>query len=113
MHSYKGVVTKDRSATEVTTDLEKLVVDDYSTFTPEYRKMALAKSIALCQLLEAHKAYEIACNFELKITEALSMFDFSGASTGKEHCNDLSRVQKEYSLLYVSFFYRVANKKNS
>lgn len=113
MHSYKGVITDNRNATQVKPDLIKLVVDDYSAFKPEYRKQVLAKSIALCQLLEDHKAYEIACNFDFKITEALSMFDFEGLSTGEIHCNELSRVQKEYSLLYVSFFYRVANKKNS
>lgn len=63
--------------------------------------------------MQDHKAYELAVKLDRKITEALSLIDFSGNSSGSEHLENLKRVQREYGLLYVSFFYRVANLEST
>ncbi|WP_139123943.1 MULTISPECIES: hypothetical protein [unclassified Aeromonas] len=66
-------------------------------------------SFVICQVLQDYKAYEIAVNLDSKITEALSLVDFTGNSSGSEHTKAINKVTREYGLLYVSLFYRVAN----
>uniref|UniRef100_UPI001C0AFE04 hypothetical protein n=1 Tax=unclassified Aeromonas TaxID=257493 RepID=UPI001C0AFE04 len=72
-------------------------------------KKVLAEAIVICQVLQDHKAYEISVNLDSKITEALSLVDFTGNSSGSEHTKAINKVTREYRLLYVSLFYRVAN----
>ena len=108
-HNYCGLVSSKKSIEAIKSDLEKFVVDDYISLSVESRKAVLAETIAICQLLEDHKAYELAVKLDNKITEALSLVDFSGISSGIAHLEEIKEVQKQYGLLYVSFFYRVAN----
>ena len=108
-HNYCGLISSVRRADEIQGDLKRFVVDDYESLSVEGRKTVLAEAIAICQIMQDHKAYELAVKFDRKITEALALIDFSGKSSGTEHLENLMRVQREYGLLYVSFFYRVSN----
>ncbi|TKB58522.1 hypothetical protein [Ferrimonas aestuarii] len=109
LHVYCGLVTKKQPANVIKSDLEKMVIDDYLLLTTEKHKLVLAEAIAICQVLQDHKAYELAVKLDFKIIEVLSLFDFTGNSCGSEHIDKLREVQKDLGLLYVSFFYRVAN----
>ncbi|MDG9979406.1 hypothetical protein FVE88_22200 [Ectopseudomonas mendocina] len=112
-HNYCGLISGVRGAGSIQEDLIKFVVDDYESLSVESRKAVLAEAIAICQIMQDHKAYELAVKLDSKITEALSLIDFSGNSSGSEHLENLKRVQREYGLLYVSFFYRVANLESA
>ena len=112
-HNYFGLVSSKRGAAAIQKGLIELVVDDYESLSIESRKVVLAEAIAICQILQDHKAYELAVKLDSKITEALSLIDFSGKSSDCEHLENLKRVQREYELLYVSFFYRVANLEST
>jgi len=112
-HTYIGLVTEERTANHIKSDLAKLVSDDYIVLSVESRKVVLAEGIAICQMLKDHNAYEIAVKLDGKITEALSLFDFTGNSFGSDHVKKLREAQREFSLLYVSFFYRVSNIKST
>ncbi|MCW8355322.1 hypothetical protein N5P32_05235 [Marinomonas pontica] len=108
-HTYRGLVSDKKSSSAIQADLEKFLVDDYISFSVESRKAVLAEAIVICQVLQDHKAYEIAANLDNKITEALSLIDFTGKSSGSEHMVVLKKLQREYRLLYVSLFHRVSN----
>lgn len=108
-HTYCGLVSDKKSSSAIKSDLEKLVVDDYISFSVESRKAVLAEAIVICQVLQDHKAHEIAVNLDNKITEALSLIDFTGNSSGSEHMTALKKSQREYGLLYVALFHRVSN----
>ncbi|MBR9827407.1 MAG: hypothetical protein GYB41_01950 [Oceanospirillales bacterium] len=107
-HTYIGLVSDKKSPTNIKSDLEKFVADDYISFSVESRKAVLAEAIVICQVLQDHKAYEIAVNLDNKINEALSLVDFTGNSSGTEHTEVIKKIKREYGLLYVSLFYRAA-----
>lgn len=108
-HTYLGVVADKKLPTNIKSEIKEFVVDDYISFSVESRKKALAEAIVICQVLQDNKAYEISVNLDSKITEALSLVDFTGNSSGSEHTKAINKVTREYNLLYVSLFYRVAN----
>jgi hypothetical protein len=108
-HTYIGLVSNKKSPINLKSDFERFLVDDYIIFSVESRKKVLAEAIAILQVLQDHKAYEIAVNLDSKISEALSLVDFTGNSSGSEHTEAISKITREYGLLYVSLFYRVAN----
>ncbi len=112
-HIYQGLTTEVRAADKIKVDLEKFVADDYMALSIEYRKSVLAEAIALCQMLDDHKAYEIAVSLDNSATEALSLFDFSGKSCGADFTSKFQSALRNLSLLYVSFFYRVVNQQKS
>ncbi|MDP2714417.1 hypothetical protein [Rheinheimera sp.] len=109
IHVYCGLVSNKKISSEIQDDLIKYFVEDFVSFSVECRKIVLAEAIAICQYLQDHKCYELAVKLDIKITEALSLFDLSGNSSGIEHVEPIYKAQRELSLLYVAFFYRVAN----
>lgn len=106
IHTYIGLVSDKKSPKDIKSELEKFVADDYISFSVESRKAVLAEAIVISQVLQDHKAYEIAVNLDNKINEALSLVDFTGNSTGTEHMEEIKKIKREYGLLYVSLFYR-------
>jgi len=106
-HAYIGVVSVKKSPMETRSELGKFVADNAISFSVESRKSVLAEAIVICQLLQDHKAYEIAVNLDNKISEALSLVDFTGNSSGTEHTEVVRKITREYNLLYVSLFHRV------
>lgn len=110
-HKYVGVVAGEKAASLIQKDLLKFVYDDYISLTVESRQVVLAEAIAICQMLKDNKAYEIAVQLDSKINEALSLVDITGKSSGIANIDKLRATQREYRLLYVSFFYKLANLK--
>lgn len=108
-HTYRGLVSDDKSPTTIKADLAKFVANDYISFSIESRKAVLAEAIVICQILQDQKAYEMAVKLDSKITEALSFIDFTGNSSGSEHVEALKKSQREFGLTYVSFFHRITN----
>ncbi|WP_050905103.1 hypothetical protein [Vibrio campbellii] len=108
-HSYYGLIARNAETKILKREFADLVLDDYISFTVESRKVALAEAIAICQTLQDHEAYKLVVKFESAITKALGLVDFSGNSFGQEYLNELKAARREYSLLYVSIFYRVSS----
>ena len=109
LHSYCGLIARNPETKILKREFADLVLDDYISFTVESRKVALAEAIAICQTLQDHEAYELVVKFESAITKTLGLVDFSGNSFGQEYLNELKAARREYSLLYVSIFYRVSS----
>lgn len=109
LHNYSGLIAKETDAKTLIGDFASLVLDDYISFSVESRKVALAEAMAICQMLQDHKSYELVVRFESAITKALGLINFSGNRSGQDHLNELEEARREYALLYVSIFYRVSN----
>ncbi|MGL6418109.1 hypothetical protein ACSZMW_09805 [Aeromonas allosaccharophila] len=109
LHNYIGLVVKNTSAKNLECNLAKFVLDDYTSFSVESRKIALAEAIAICQILQDQNAYELIVKFESAITKALGLINFAGDFAGPEHLNEVIEARNQYSLLYVSIFYRLSS----
>ncbi|WP_348689240.1 hypothetical protein [uncultured Pseudoalteromonas sp.] len=109
LNSYCGIVSGKKNSEEIKAELGGCFADDYCSLTFESRKVVLAEAIAICQSLKDHKCYELAVELDNKTTEALALVDTSGTCSGKEHVESIYKALRELSLLYVAFFYRLAN----
>ena len=109
IHDYRGLVAHKKMPTDLRSDIERSLFDDYLSFSVESRKKVLGEAIIICQMLQDYKAYEIVGSLDHKITEAMALVDCTGNSSGSEHVKEINNVLREFRLLYVSLFHRVAN----
>ncbi len=112
VQNYIGCICEEnKPPASIVASLEHFVVDDYSNFSLEIRKTALAKAIIICHSVKNHRAYELAIKLDGQITQALALFDFTGKSSGAIHIDAIRKLQKEYQLSFVSIFYCIANDR--
>ncbi len=113
VNNYIGLIFDTQSKEKIRNDINKYLLDDYIKMDIHARKLVLAESIALCQILGDQELYKIAANFGHKIDETVASIDISGNKSGKEYVEKMRELQKEYGLLYVAFFYRIAREQQA
>jgi hypothetical protein len=113
-HHYIGQV----SGTSTNNDLQKYfdkigLIDSYIEINSMTRKLVLAKSIALCQLLDDQKSYELCIKLDQNLSLALSKIDISGQKRDDESIEELKQIISEYNLNYVALFYSFSKSQSS